>query len=105
MHQIRTAHAAAEGHRAGHGPRRFNAILARFKNLDDFARPEAFVAVVRLIECDTHQLAGQGETHEHHTPVDMSHTTPLIGITLNANLGLHKTCASLPCAVGAVSTI
>ena len=89
MHEVGAADAAAHGERAGERPGRLDAVGARLEHLHRLAGPEPVVAVMRLVEGDAQQLAGQGESHEHDAPIDVADAAALIGVSFDADGGFH----------------
>ena len=93
MDQVGAAHAAAHRQRAGQRPGRGHTVFARLEDLDHLAGPIAIVTVVRLVEHDAHEFAGQRETDEHHASVKMADAPALIGISFDADRRFHASCS------------
>jgi hypothetical protein len=89
MDQIGPSYSPTRGQRSCKRPRAGDAIRARLEHLDDLPGPETIIAVVGLVELQPNQLPGKGEPDEYDATVDMRYATPLVGVSLDTNGGLH----------------
>ena len=87
--QVRAAETAALRQRSRRLPDRVDAPARGTGDVHDLARPETVAAVMRLVQDNAVNLAGQSETHEHDATVDVGDATPLVGEPLDFDFLLH----------------
>ena len=94
MHQVSAANTTTHGKGTSQRPYWISTVFARLEHFHHFARPEAILTIMRLVQCDTDQFSGQCESHEHNTSVNMTDATTLVGVPFNADGRFHQ-CSSL----------